>query len=266
MQVSEVKTDNKDRVARQFSRAAHTYDQAAEVQVDIAVDAMDLLRENYTSLLDIGCGTGRVSKLLRARCDNLIAMDLAEGMLAYAAQKYSQLDNNTKISWLLADAEDLPLQDNSMQAVFSTMALQWCQNIEQVCQEVYRVLKPNSHAVLAILCDGSMQELQQSWRAIDSHRHVNQFYSQKKLQSVAQNAGFTVQSHEQAYQSWHHNVRDVLGSIKAIGANVVTETGNHAPISRQMLHELQECYALEYACQGKLPLTYQVCFLQLFKP
>ena len=266
MQTSEVKIDNKDRVARQFSRAAHTYDQAAEVQVDIAVDAMSVLQKYYSNLLDIGCGTGRVSKLLTAKCDNLIAMDLAEGMLSYAAQKYSQPDDKTNISWLLADAEDLPLLGNSMQAVFSTMALQWCQNIEQVCQEVYRVLKPNGHAVLAILCDGSMQELQQSWRAIDSHRHVNQFSSQQELHSMARSVGFTVQSHKQSYQSWHHNVRDVLGSIKAIGANVVTETGNHAPISRQMLHELQECYALEYACQGKLPLTYQVCFLQLFKP
>ena len=265
MQISELKAGNKDRVARQFSRAAQTYDRAAEVQVDIAVDAMGLLQGNYSTLLDIGCGTGRVSKLLAAHCDELIAMDLAEGMLSYAAQKYTKVDDNTNITWLMADAEYLPLSNNSMQAVFSSMALQWCQNIEQVFQEVHRVLKPKGQAVLAILCDGSMQELQQSWQTIDSHRHVNQFYSQEKLQSAARQAGFAVTSQEQSYQSWHHNVRDLLGSIKAIGANVVTETGNHAPVSRQMLHDLQKRYTVQYARNGKLPLSYQVCFLQLSK-
>jgi malonyl-CoA O-methyltransferase len=266
MQLGEIKSSNKDRVARQFSRAADTYDQAAEVQVDIAFDAMQLLHGCYSNLLDIGCGTGRVSHQLAARCELLIAMDLAEGMLSYAAQKYTPREDETNITWLLADAENLPLEKNSTDAVFSTMALQWCQNTEQVCQEIYRVLKPKGKAVLAILCDGSMQELQQSWQKIDSQRHVNQFHSGENWQSVARQTGFTVTSHEESYQSWHSNVRDLLGSIKAIGANVVTDTGNHAPVSRQMLHDLQECYSQQYACHGKLPLTYQVCFLQLLKP
>ncbi|MFT4940051.1 MAG: malonyl-CoA O-methyltransferase [Paraglaciecola sp.] len=266
MQINDFKADNKERVARQFSRAANTYDQAAEVQVDIAFDAMQMLQGCYSNLVDIGCGTGRVSQQLAARCDKLLAMDLAEGMLSYAAQKYSSCDNKSNITWLLADAENLPLRSNSADAVFSTMALQWCQNIEQVCQEVYRVLRPKGDAVLAILCEGSMQELQQCWRKIDSQRHVNQFFSQQSWRYAARQAGFTVNSHEQSYQTWHNNVRDLLGSIKAIGANVVTETGNHAPVSRQMLNDLQECYAQQYSCQGKLPLTYQVCFLQLSKP
>ncbi|MFT5675611.1 MAG: malonyl-CoA O-methyltransferase [Paraglaciecola sp.] len=266
MQTSEFSANNKDRVARQFSRAANTYDQAAEVQVDIAFDAMQLLQGHYANVLDIGCGTGRVSKQLATKCDELLAIDLAEGMLSFAAQKYSSGEDQTDITWLLADAEHLPLRDNSSDAVFSTMALQWCQNIEQVCQEVYRVLKPKGNAVLAILCEGSLQELQQCWWQIDSQRHVNQFHSQQNWKSAARQAGFSVTSHEQSYQSWHNNVRDLLGSIKAIGANVVTETGNHAPVSRQMLHDLQECYVQKYACHGKLPLSYQVCFLQLLKP
>ena len=266
MQIDEFKADNKERIARQFSRAANTYDQAAEVQVDIAFDAMQLLQGPYENLLDIGCGTGRVSSQLAAKCDELLAMDLAEGMLSYAAQKYSSGDSKANITWLLADAEYLPLRNNSSDAVFSTMALQWCQNIEQVCQEVYRVLRPKGKAVLAILCEGSLQELQQSWWNIDSQRHVNQFHSQQNWQSGARQAGFAVTSHEQSYQSWHDNVRDLLGSIKAIGANVVTETGNHAPVSRQMLHNLQNSYVQKYACHGRLPLTYQVCFLQLLKP
>jgi len=263
MHTSEVNIDNKARVARQFSRAAMRYDEAAQVQVDIAFDAMQLLKPGYTRLLDIGCGTGRVSRQLAPRCAQLVAMDLAEGMLSFAARQEDKSSHN--IHWLQADAEHLPLLDNSLDGVFSSMALQWCPNIQQVCQEIHRVLEPKGQAILAILAEGSMQELQQSWRSLDSQQHVNQFLNRHDWQSAAQTLGFTVQSTEQTYTTWHANVRELLGSIKAIGANVVTKTGNHGSISRANLQVLQHHYQQSFGVQGRLPLSYQVCFLQLTK-
>jgi malonyl-CoA O-methyltransferase len=263
MQTSEFSIDNKARVARQFSRAAPRYDQAAQVQVDIAFDAMQLLGERYSRLLDIGCGTGRISRQLAPRCEKLLAMDLAEGMLSFAARQVDE--NSDNINWLQADAENLPLLDHSLDGVFSSMALQWCPNIQQVCQEIYRVLKPNGQAVLAILGDGSMRELQQCWLSLDSQRHVNQFHKLVNWQLTAKALGFEVQSSEQSYITWHRNVRELLGSIKAIGANVVTQTGNHAVISRANLQALQHNYQQRFAVKGQLPLSYRVFFLHLTK-
>jgi malonyl-CoA O-methyltransferase len=87
MQSSEPNIDNKARVARQFSLAATGYDQAAQVQVDIAFDAMQLLKGQYSCLLDIGCDTGRISRQFAPKCGQLVPMDLAEGMLAFAAEQ-----------------------------------------------------------------------------------------------------------------------------------------------------------------------------------
>lgn len=263
MEIRELNIDNKARVARQFSRAATRYDQAAQVQVDIAFDAMQLLNRRYSRLLDIGCGTGRISRQLAPRCEQLLAMDLAEGMLSFACGQEDE--NSNKINWLQADAEHLPLSGNSLDGIFSSMALQWCPNIHQVCREIYRVLEPKGQAVLAILGEGSMQELQQCWLTLDSQRHVNQFHSLNDWQLAAKTVGFEVQGSERAYTTWHPNVRELLGSIKAIGANVVSQTGNHASISRANLQALQHNYQQAFAVKGQLPLSYQVCFLQLSK-
>ena len=75
---------NKIRIAQQFSRAANTYNSAADVQLDISFDAMVYVPPAYKNGLDIGCGTGRISQQLATRCNTLVAMDLAFGMLSYA--------------------------------------------------------------------------------------------------------------------------------------------------------------------------------------
>lgn len=252
----------KARIARQFSRAANHYDQGAQVQAEIAFDAVQMLDQGYQCLLDIGCGTGRTSAQLQTRCDQLVAMDLAQGMLVHARSQ-ATLHGQSPIHWVGGDAENLPLATGSVNGVYSSMVLQWCENISIVCSEIYRVLQTGGHGVLAVMCQGSMHELQGSWQGIDSQRHVNRFPSPELWQQAALAAGFKVQYRQKSYTTWHDNVRQLLGSIKQIGANVVTSTGNHAPINRQTFIELETQYQGQYAINGRLPLTYQVCFIQL---
>ena len=130
---------HKSRIAKQFSRAATHYNSAADVQLDIAFDAKNLLPEFVHLGLDIGCGTGRISQHLAENCDSLIAMDLAFGMLNYAQQQ--DVASATSIHWLQGDAEHLPLGDESVNLVFSSMALQWCPAQIQVMSEINRVMK-----------------------------------------------------------------------------------------------------------------------------
>lgn len=254
----------KARIAHQFSRAAGNYDQAAQVQAEIAFDALQMLDRGHRLLLDIGCGTGRSSCQLQNKCEQLVAMDLAQGMVMHASAKAASL-GLSPIHWLRGDAESLPLATASMSAVYSSMSLQWCANISGVCREIYRVLSPGGQGVLAIMCEGSMHELQNCWQAIDSQRHVNQFANSQIWHQAAVKSGFAVQCQQKSYLTWHNNVRDLLGSIKQIGANVVTTTGNYAAITRQSLNVLEAKYQLEFARNGRLPLTYQICFIQIRK-
>jgi malonyl-CoA O-methyltransferase len=263
---------NKARIAKQFSRAAHTYDAAADVQLDIAFDAMTYLPKHAEVALDIGCGTGRISQQLIQRCDKLLAMDIALGMLQFAQQNRTESVGN--IDWLQGDAENLPLGDGSMNLLFSSMVLQWCDNQQKVMAEIHRVMAAKGQAVAAIMCEGSFDELHQSWQQIDHQRHVNAFASSQSWQDAATQQGLQVTLHERSYVTWHSGIRPLLASIKSIGANVVLQSestaaniriNGHNSLNRQTLKNLEACYQQKYAKNSQLPLTYKVCFIHCSK-
>lgn len=268
MSIKSVANANKTRIAKQFSRAAGTYNAAADVQLDIAFDAMAYLPSHANNGLDIGCGTGRISQQLVNRCNKLIAMDLAFGMLSYAQQ--NSLDDNLAINWLQGDADELPVADASLDMVFSSMALQWSDNPQRVMSEIARVMTFGANAVLAIMCDGSFSQLNDSWQSIDSQRHVNVFASAKTWHDAAKATGLKVTVHQQQYVTWHKDIRQLLSSIKSIGANVLltrqsspeqSKPNSNNVINRHTLQHLQRYYQQKHSDNMQLPLTYQVCFL-----
>lgn len=263
---------NKTRIAQQFSRAASTYNSAADVQLDIAFDAMAYVATHYKSGLDLGCGTGRISQQLATKGDRLVAMDLAFGMLAYAKQ--NSLADNASICWLQGDVDSLPIADNSVDMVYSSMALQWADNQQKVMAEIARVMASGSKAVLAIMCDGSFNQLNDSWLTMDSQRHVNTFFSANTWYTAAKSQGLQVTMQQKKYVTWHQNIRQLLSSIKSIGANVLLSTQgstehsmseSKSRLNRQTLQHLETYYLQKYAENMQLPLTYQVCFLHCSK-
>jgi malonyl-CoA O-methyltransferase len=263
---------NKIRIAQQFSRAANTYNSAAEVQLDIAFDAMAFVPPHFKNGLDIGCGTGRISHQLANRCEKLIALDLAFGMLAYAKQ--DGFVDDESICWVQGDADCLPMVDNSVDMVFSSMVLQWSNNPQKVMSEIARVMTFDSHALLAIMCEGSFSQLNDSWQSIDNKRHVNDFASAQTWYEASKSQGLQVTMLEKQYVTWHQNIRKLLSSIKSIGANVLLTTPDSNEYSkhksknilnRQTLNNLEIFYQHKYAKNMQLPLSYQVCFLMCSK-
>ena len=65
-----------------------------------------------------------------------VGLDIAEGMLRHARAA------SAAPHWVCADAEQLPLAADSVDLVFSSLALQWCETPGQALREIARVLKP----------------------------------------------------------------------------------------------------------------------------
>jgi malonyl-CoA O-methyltransferase len=265
---SQLIKQNKQRIAHQFSRAAGQYDAVAKVQLDIALDAQAMLPANSSLLLDIGCGTGRITQRLVTQSEQVLAMDLAFGMLQHASittQKYPE----QSIKWLQGDAEQLPVRSHSLDTIFSSMALQWCPHPERVLSELYRVLVPKGQAVLAIMTAGSFTELSHSWANIDKNRHVNEFHSSQTWLQAALKNNLDVDIKTQCYQTWHPNIRHLLASIKGVGANILLDTqlrsSANSRLNRHMLSALEEIYFSQYGADQQLPLSYQITFLHCVK-
>lgn len=106
------------------------------------------------AVLDVGCGTGILSLLALERgCANVICGDLSEYMLSQCRKKANTSGYGPdRIDFRQLDAESLPFESNSFDAVISGMVLGFLPNQKSAVAEMVRVLRPGG--VLAISTHG----------------------------------------------------------------------------------------------------------------
>jgi ubiquinone/menaquinone biosynthesis C-methylase UbiE len=91
--------------------------------------------------LEIGAGTGRVTRHIRERIPasaKLIASDINQDMMEEAKKNLSHLD----IEWRTIDAQELPFNDNSIDLIVCCFAYMFVPDKAKGFSEAYRVLKP----------------------------------------------------------------------------------------------------------------------------
>lgn len=260
-------------VAQSFSRAADSYDSVAALQRSVGADLLQLLQQHLPAavndqsararIVDLGSGTGYFSEQLAQQftAHSVIGLDIAHGMLRYA-----RAHRAPAISWLGGDMEALPLAAQSVQVFFSSLAVQWCENLPAFFAEVTRCLAPGGVLALATLGPETLCELRDSWRAVDSYTHVNRFTPIDAVQSSARTSGLQELHRVQAPRVMHYpTLRELTHELKALGAHNVNHQrapGLTAPAKIKRLREAYENYRTD---QG-LPASYQVCWLLLQKP
>jgi malonyl-CoA O-methyltransferase len=258
----------KQAVAASFSRAAATYDGAAELQRAVA----DTLLADFTApsdttsgtVLDLGCGTGAATAKL-AQSHRVVALDLAEGMLQFARARTGLADG--AVNWLCGDAENLPLADDSIDAAFSSLAIQWCENLGAVFTELQRVMKPGASAWLSTLGPATLHELRSAWAAVDDRVHVNQFVDREAIVEAVQRSGLTLAAcNESGVVMRYAELRELTRELKALGAHNVNHGRPGGLLTRRQLQQFSAAYEAQRAADGTLPATYQVYYLQLTKP
>ena len=250
---------NKEQVARQFSRAAFSYDQAAGIQQRAVTQLLDGLTSVSGHWLDIGCGTGVALPHLRHKgAESVTGIDMAEGMLE-AAQQHA--DPQTTL--LLADADSLPLDNDSIDGVFSSLMLQWSEDPQTTLREWRRVLRDDGQLAIATLLPGTQRELQQAWRAVDERPHVNRFASQEELTDALRVAGFTHIHTEQACLQEHYaGMTELLRRLKQIGATNVNPGRREGLGGRAQLRLAEASYpVVNHSGATLYPLSYEVLWI-----
>jgi malonyl-CoA O-methyltransferase len=175
---------SKDSIARGFGGACDTYDSASRLQKAMGDTMLANLPANFKpeSILDLGCGTGWFTRKLGERYPEarITGADLAPGML-----KHAETGGPTHATWLHADAEQLPLADQSADMIFSNLMIQWSSRPEVILAECRRVLKPGGIIAVSTLLDGTLRELEQAWAQADPGQpHVNRFAADTDWQQL----------------------------------------------------------------------------------
>jgi malonyl-CoA O-methyltransferase len=248
-----------DDIARHFGRARESYERAARLQRLVAANALSLLAPTDGLLLDLGSGPGWFHPKLKQHSAELIALDLSYDMLQKnrAAQQAALV--------FQADAQCLPVVSDTIDRVFSSLMLQWCEQPELVLQEISRVLKPGGSAVVSTLLDGTLQEFKQAWSVVDSHQHVNQFlpldfYRQLQQQSPE----LSLQLQTETILLDYPDVLALARELKDLGANTVTQGRNKALTGKQRWLQVQQAYSAR-SLDGHISASYQVLYITLTK-
>ena len=215
---------DKVQVARQFSRAAVNYSDAAVVQNQMADDLFDSLplsSDTPARIADLGCGTGYLTEKLLSRylSSEVIGLDIASGMLHEARYFFEQSVNHSRANprLLQADIESLPLADNICDLVVSNAALQWT-NFENALQEVARILVPGGTALIGTFAEGTLQEWHQALDKLGLERS-HKMPSQKQLESCIEKSNLTLlQTNSISHLLRHDCAQSLLKSTKTTGA------------------------------------------------
>lgn len=247
-----------------FDQAAPSYAAAAQVQQQIC-DALSTLMQQHgpgldpTRILDGGCGTGFGLERLRQVFPHaeLIALDFAPAMLR-------QLPACSP-SRICGDLEALPLASGCCDAVWSSLALQWC-TPQRALAELARILRPGGRAWLATLGPQTLQELDAVWRQHGRPSPRIQFHNTHDWLSAARQAGLHCRARQNLLlPALAPDLRSLLRQIKAIGAHRI-DPAQRRPLGKDSWRALEASYEHYRRSDGLLPASYDTILIALEKP
>ena len=255
---------SKQAIASSFSRAAPHYDSVANLQRSVGEALLARLPEHTDerlSVVDLGCGTGHFRAALQERYPNAdyMGLDIAPGMLHWARQRVTQ----GRASWVVGDAEALPLATGSVDLVFSSLALQWCYHPRLLLAELARVLRPGGRVLFSTLGPATLQELRAAWAAVDDRQHVNRFLPLAELQQAASTLpGVCLRTEVETRIVHHAAAGDLLRELKTLGAHNMNPGRADGLTTRAQLAAMLRAYE---ACRepGGLPATWEVIYASL---
>jgi SAM-dependent methyltransferase len=168
---------------------------------------LDLLPPPGRLTVDVGCGEGRLARLLRERGDRVAGIDASPTLVRLAAEADPTGD------YRVADAAALPLEDGEADLVVAFMSLQDIEDGAGAIREAARVLEARGRFCLAIVhpaatagvLEGGVEDAELVIRGsyLDAHeeerplgrRRVTQYHRPLEWYSRAlESAGFRVEA------------------------------------------------------------------------
>jgi trans-aconitate 2-methyltransferase len=123
---------------------AATYDRVSDPQVEMAREVLDRLPlRGDETVLDAGCGSGRVTAMLLERlpAGHVIAVDSAPSMVEHARRALGE-----RATVLQASLTDLEL-DDPVDAAFSNAVFHWIADHDRLFERLFAALRPGGRLV-----------------------------------------------------------------------------------------------------------------------
>jgi len=264
-------------VRRAFDHAAASYDAHAVLQREVCdrlLERLDFISLQPGRVLDVGTGTGYGMAHLRARYADaeLCALDIAPAMLAAARARLPQstwaqralarlaASPSRATHLLCADMERLPLAPNSMNLVWSSLALQWAHDLEATLKGFHQALAPGGLLMFATFGPDTLKELRAAFSAVDDAPHVNRFIDLHDIGDMLIHAGFASPVMEMEMLTLTYaDLKALMRDLKGIGAHNAAAERRRGLLGKSAWARLEQAYEA-HRLEGRLPATFEVIY------
>jgi malonyl-CoA O-methyltransferase len=201
------------RIGRNFSRAAVTYDQYADVQRECGEELLRGVRGTARSIYEIGCGTGLYTRMLRQTFPQarITAVDISREMVAAARRRVEG------VSFFIADAQQGAVK-GSFDLVTSNATLQWL-NLEPALRAWRSLLTQGGTVLCSSFGPRTYEELDLVLRQHDLGTvAAGRFQDREELNRILYALFSSVVVKEVIREKIYARLEDLLRAVKYTGS------------------------------------------------
>ena len=266
-----------EHVKRQFSRRGDLA-QAQFLYGEIAKrmdERLRLVRLKPLAILDAGCGAAQQFALLHGRYPEAryLGQDNNPDLLTHAKKHlqawtpgrmrrwlHQQRGLPAPIEWVQSDLSQTGLAPESLDLVWSNLALHWHPAPHDVLAEWGRILKLNGLVFFSCFGPATMQELRSALTTAGLHTATPSFVDMHDFGDLLIEKGFADPVMDQEVLTLTYSTPEkLLEDVRALGGNPAL--GRHVGlVGRNWRRRLIEALASQRHADGKLHLTIEVAY------
>lgn len=242
-------------------------------------ERLQLVKLAPLRVLDAGCGTGADLPMLHKDypAAQVLALDASEAMLRAAQQQGAPqsaitqlmsklLPSKSGIDALCGDFADLPLARNTVDLVWSNLAMHWHPQPDRVFAEWHRVLRVNGLLMFSCFGPDTFQELRTAFSEVDLAPHSLPFVDMHDFGDQLVEAGFSTPVMDMEKITVTYDTPEkLLNDVRAFGGNPLS-TRRTGLLGRAAHQRLLDGLNRQRRADGRIGLTFEVIYGHAFRP
>lgn len=250
---------NKEIIRKNFSKCAADYDQHCAIQMLCALELNNQLADDkMETILEIGCGTGNYTKLLRDKFPGarIKTIDISCEMITAAKTKVS-LD---RIEFVVDDAEKIFL-GGKFDLITSNAVFQWFDDLESALFRYHAALGKRGRILFSLFGSLTFCELNKALAVYlggSAETNSQKFFTQKTTEGILRKIFQHSQVKREIFKENYDSLAQFLKQMKYTGVRG-EGVGKLRFWTPKKMADLEKIYKDEF---GGVDVTYEVFFCQ----